>query len=96
MKDIYIIGCGGFAREVYFLIKQIGGYKVKAFVDTVVRVDLIIDDKMIPIISEKKLLEKNFTVKPYLAIGIGDPKIIQQISKNIKVIKKYFKVKYNV
>lgn len=33
MKDIVIVGAGGFGREVYYLIKQIGNYHIKGFID---------------------------------------------------------------
>lgn len=81
MKDIYIFGSGGFSREVYFLIKQIGGYEVKAFVDIESRNHLFVDEREIPVISEDKLMEIERNVKPLLCIGLGDPKLIEKVTK---------------
>jgi sugar O-acyltransferase (sialic acid O-acetyltransferase NeuD family) len=81
MKDIYILGSGGFSREVYFLINQIGGYEVKAFVDIQAGECLFLNGKKIPVISEDELLLMKFSVNPFLAIGIGDPKLINKITE---------------
>lgn len=84
MIDIYIIGAGGFAREVYFLIKQLEKYKVKAFVDINVGKYLNIDDKKIPIISEDNLEEIKASKNNCIAMGIGNPKLIKKTTTRFR------------
>lgn len=81
MKDLYIIGCGGFAKEVYFLAKVIGSYNIKAFINNVKAEPIVFAEEIIPVIEEQdffKLTKDNIC----LAFGIGDPKLIQKLSSN--------------
>lgn len=77
MKDIYILGAGGFAREVYFLISQVGNYSVKGFVDVKAGPAIKIGDKMVSVLGEDDLIPLKGAS---LAIGIGNPKIIRKLA----------------
>lgn len=74
MKDIVIIGSGGFAKEVKFLIDQINNnnklYKFKGYIDFDVTKDNVIGD-------DNYLIRQNKLIA--VALGIGNPKM----SKNI-------------
>lgn len=80
MKNIYILGCGGFAKEVYTLIKSIGGYEVKAFVDLKEKEDILFNKRAIPVISEDQLISIGNTQDVNLAIGLGDPVVIKKLA----------------
>lgn len=79
MKDIYIIGSGGFSKEVYFLIKQIGGYQIKGFVDIEQQEDILINNEYVSVISEDNLIST--FPGSCLAIGLGNPKLIAKVSE---------------
>lgn len=84
MEDIYIIGSGGFAKEVYFLLKEINKFKIKAFVDVQDGDDIIFSEKSIPIITEDDFLKLKFSNKPNLVMGLGDPILLDKIAKKFK------------
>ena len=82
MNNIYIIGAGGFAKEVYSLLKDFGIYEITGFIDVNPNSDsLTIGNDTIPIIDEDIFLSdyKNVSV----CIGTGYPNVIK------KIIKKY-------
>ena len=75
MKN-YIIGCGGFSKEVFFVAKR-NGIKIDGFID-IVKKNIKIGDKEFESIEEKEILlfdkkETNFY------IGLGSPKTIKNI-----------------
>lgn len=79
MKDIIIVGAGGFGREIYYLIKKIGQWNVKGF----------IDDKEIDL-TQHKIYDASWigTIKDWIpaenevyAMGISSPKIKEIVSK---------------
>lgn len=82
MKDIYILGSGGFAKEVYYLIREINKknatYKFCGFVDLKSVGNLKIGSFNFPIIGEEEFI-KSYSDKASLAIGIGNPQIIQNL-----------------
>jgi sugar O-acyltransferase (sialic acid O-acetyltransferase NeuD family) len=84
MKDIYILGSGGFAKEVHFLIKEINRnsatpiYNFKAFIDVTKESKLFIGDKSYPIIEEESFLLLP-SKEICLAIGIGNPKALARL-----------------
>jgi sugar O-acyltransferase (sialic acid O-acetyltransferase NeuD family) len=84
MEDIYILGSGGFAKEVYFLIKEISEFEVIAFIDTEAKNEIVFSERSIPVISEEHFLSKNFKTKPKLAMGIGNPKLICKLGEKFK------------
>lgn len=78
--DIYIIGSGGFAKEVYFLLKRSTNFKLKGFVDiNSTNSHVNFNGESYPIIDE------DFFIKNYkgsnVCVGIGNPKIIRMIQK---------------
>ncbi|WP_423736753.1 acetyltransferase [Chitinophaga caseinilytica] len=77
MKKIFILGSGGFAKEVYSLIHAIGGYVVEGFIDLSAREPVQLGPVSLPVFAESYLEE--LTEKPALAIGVGDPKLIQKL-----------------
>lgn len=79
MKEIYILGAGGFAKEIYFLITQIGGYVVKAFIDLKTSPDTMmpIGKTSIPVLGEEQLDDLKDIC---LAIGVGDPRLNKKIT----------------
>ncbi|MCX6306286.1 MAG: acetyltransferase [Bacteroidetes bacterium] len=81
MKDVYILGSGGFAKEVHFLLRQIGGYQIKAFVEKDASSPIQIGDFLTPVISEDELASFKNT---NLVIGIGDPGIVTMLSEKFK------------
>lgn len=81
MKDIYIIGCGGLAKEIYFLLRTIGGYNLKGFINHEKVDDIIFKTNVVPVILESEFLKFANNNNTNLAIGIGNPKIIMKIIK---------------
>jgi len=85
-NDIYVLGCGGFSKEVLLLIDAIGTYNFKGFIDyDPSESELFIGQKSFPVISEKDFLQKYpSTSNIMLAIGVGDPKLINKLSEKFK------------
>lgn len=82
MKKAYIIGAGGFSKEVYLLLKRVGKYQFCGFIDNQPDVpEIRIGTLSYPIISEEFFLnqqpDKNDTA---LFIGIGNPQIINKVA----------------
>lgn len=78
--DIYILGAGGFAKEVALLAETLG-YNICGFIDKEIGHPIKFGKKHIPLINEvdfinSKVINKN---KVFLAIGIGDPNIISKL-----------------
>lgn len=71
MKDILILGAGGFAKEVHYLIREIGGYNILGFIHEKSSDKIVINDIIYTIFNENEAL--NFNKDTCLAIGIGDP-----------------------
>ena len=87
INDIYIIGNGGFAKEVYFLLEEIGIFNVKGFVDHQPKeTKIIFNNKTIPIFDEDFFL-KNM-IGETIVIGIGKPNIIDKVFNKYKNFKK--------
>ncbi len=78
MKDIYILGAGGFAKEVHFLIRQIGGYTIRAFVNREPLPPIRVGNTDYPVITDAQL---NGAKSSLLAIGVGDPKLIARLTQ---------------
>ncbi|MCC6180936.1 MAG: NeuD/PglB/VioB family sugar acetyltransferase [Bacteroidia bacterium] len=83
-KKIYIIGSGGFAKEVYFLIKEIGNYQFVGFIDIDVKEDVCFKEGTFKVLSESEFLENNKPINVNLALGIGNPKITNKIIEKFK------------
>ena len=79
-KKLYILGAGGFAKEVYFLAKETGHYDVVAFVDLHPNDPIVFAERSIPVISDAEfdiIQETNMC----LAMGIGNPILIERLCK---------------
>lgn len=94
MKDIYILGSGGFAKEVYFLINEINNkfekptYNFRGFINKTDEIkEIKIGKKYIPVIFEDHFLNKSTSESICLAIGLGDPIILKKIHD--RFIEKY-------
>lgn len=80
MKDIYILGSGGFAKEVYFLITSIQKYDIKGFIDIKQGNDIIFGGNNIPVLSEEAFLKDIKPNQASIAMGIGEPALIQKLA----------------
>jgi len=82
-KNIYIIGCGGFSKEVFYLINETEEFNVKGFVEhNPTKPFFFIDNQEIPIIDEDLFIE---TFKgENVVIGIGRPLIIERLTNKFK------------
>ena len=82
-EDIYIVGSGGFAKEVYFLLKEINQYNFKGFIDYKPKSEfLIINSKKLPIIDEEIFLNKYKNTN--VVIGVGKPNLLKTLSCKFK------------
>ena len=86
MKKAYILGAGGFAKEVHLLIKRTKQYNFKGFIVFKPTEDTIkIGGQPYSLIDESFFLEKNHTNKDVVIfIGMGDPAIIKKVSEKFK------------
>ncbi len=73
MKDILILGAGGFSKEVHHLIRQIGGYNILGFIHEKPRSSIVYNNQEFVIYNEIEALE--FDEQTCIAIGIGEPLI---------------------
>lgn len=87
-KDYYIIGSGGFAKEVYFLSEEVLGEtgRFQGFIDYKPERSVIEVRG-----REEKVMDEDFFLKnmaPDLEIslfmGIGDPQLVQKLAKRFK------------
>lgn len=83
-KEYYIIGSGGFAKEVYFYTELLldSSYRFKGFIDKNPNIETDnVRGRMEKILDEEEFLEK---VRPSdyitLFMGIGDPKLLTKLS----------------
>jgi sugar O-acyltransferase (sialic acid O-acetyltransferase NeuD family) len=86
-KDvIYIIGTGGFAKEVFFLLKEINLYDFKGFVDFKPKNKyLVIGSDSNPIIDEEEFLSEYKGSN--IVIGVGRPHLLKILSEKFKDFK---------
>lgn len=84
MEPIYILGASGFAKEVYGLIKSLGNYQIKAFVDIKEDLPISLFSQEIPVISEEHFLNIEKPQTSSLVMGIGDPKLLKKLSEKFK------------
>lgn len=86
MKDAYIIGAGGFAKEVYLILKRTKKYNFKGFVNFQPENEIIrVGDGDFKVFEEGYFLEN---VRPseqvVVFIGMGDPEIIKKVAQKFK------------
>ncbi|MBT4790929.1 MAG: acetyltransferase [Halobacteriovoraceae bacterium] len=87
MRDIFIFGSGGFAKEIAHLIKDINlskerdeNYNIAGFIDTAPQINtLTIGKNQFPIFDEKTFFETTGHDNASFTIGIGDPQIREKI-----------------
>jgi len=88
-KDIYILGAGGFAKEVLHLINEINQvncdeYSFKGFIDREEEQE-VIGSQSFPIYAEDKLINSiNSEENLHFAIGVGSPELIEKLSSKFK------------
>mgnify|MGYP000314269220 CR=1 FL=1 len=80
MKEIYILGAGGFAKEVYGLILDIGNFSIEGFISKEEASNIQMGDSEIPVLSEEQFFKKKLSSETSLALGIGDPKLTELLS----------------
>jgi sugar O-acyltransferase (sialic acid O-acetyltransferase NeuD family) len=90
MKKSYIIGAGGFAKEVHLILKNSSvflDYEFGGFLDfNPTKETLSIGQIDFPIINENDFLKNKVTPKNViLFLGLGDPKLIQKIEKTFSM-----------
>lgn len=86
-QSIYILGSGGFAKEVYFLIKEIDGFDFKGFVDLDENENISFEEGEFRVYSEKEFLKEENPQTTQLAIGVGSPSLIHKLSSKFKDFK---------
>lgn len=87
MKDIYVLGSGGFAKEVHFLINDINAsskkkpiYNFKGYIDKLSATDEVkFGEKKFPVFREDIFFCSDQFNKVDLAIGIGTPHILEKL-----------------
>lgn len=88
MEYIYIFGTSGFAREIYYLIKDTQKYIVKAFIDLSVNQKqsfIKVDESYIPIIEEDVFYKGcNQLDKPNASVAIANNAIVEKITKRFQ------------
>ncbi len=82
MQQIFILGSGGFAKEVFALIKQIGSYEFSGFIDIDKKPDIIIGGKNYKVYAENYLENVDKDIR--LVIGVGDPKLIEKLANKFR------------
>lgn len=86
-EDIYIIGSGGFAKEVYSIVKTIKKFNFLGFVDSSNQKSQIeLFGENLPIIEEQYFLNNIQNVN--IIFGVGNPKLIH------KLVKKFINYKF--
>ncbi len=84
-KNYYILGCGGFAKEVYFLSNQIlknENYQFKGFIDyKPIITDIEACKNKLPVIDEDYFLNNVLpNDETLIFMGVGEPKLIEKLS----------------
>ena len=86
MKEAYILGAGGFAKEVHLLIKRNKQYNFQGFIVFNSNEDSIkIGSQLFPVIDENFFLKNNQSKKDIVIfIGMGDPSTIKKVTEKFK------------
>ncbi len=82
MTDLWILGAGGFAKEVCWLARATGKFNVRGFFDLSGGYETVIGNISYPVLPEGAIatLKKGSA----LAIGSGDPHVIAKLSARYK------------
>lgn len=85
LKDIYIIGSGGFAKEVAFLLESINKlnptWNIAGYIDRKEKIGER-NGKYSVVACDEDLL--NWVTPLSIAVGIGNPEVIKKIIENLK------------
>jgi sugar O-acyltransferase (sialic acid O-acetyltransferase NeuD family) len=82
-KNIYVVGSGGFAKEVYFLIKETKLYDFKGFIEyKSTEKSLTFNGEILPVIDEDVFFNENKNAT--IAIGVGRPHLVKKIAEKFK------------
>jgi sugar O-acyltransferase (sialic acid O-acetyltransferase NeuD family) len=82
MRELYIVGSGGCAKDVYFVAKATDAYDKYYFVDIEKKDPVKIGPVSIPVIAEEELAYKGKDT--HVVIAIGNPVIVQKLSARFK------------
>ena len=83
MGNIWIIGSGGFSKEVCFWIKSSTDYKVQGFIEKKpINDKIVLSNDVIPIIDEDYFIS-NFKGEN-VCLGIGNPSARKEIHLKFK------------
>jgi len=86
MRDIYIFGAGGFAKEVFFLIHDINGaerkYNFAGFIDMKpASSSMSIGELQCPILDEETFFNSPAAKESSFALGMGNTKVLNKINQ---------------
>lgn len=87
MKDIVIVGAGGFGRETALMVEQLHAWNIIGFYDDGLKPKTIVDG--LPVRGNVSRLNE-VTHDLAVVIAIADPSIRQQIANSLKNQKLYF------
>lgn len=83
-KPLFIIGAGGFAKEVYFLLKEVDPqasvYSFQGFVNPETAAPVKVAGKDLPVISELDFFSRA-TLGTSVVLGIGNPAVSAKVMK---------------
>jgi sugar O-acyltransferase (sialic acid O-acetyltransferase NeuD family) len=85
MKEIYILGSGGLAKEVCFLLQDLNRkeahYLIKGFVDVTGGQIRKVGGEEFQVYEEQEVLDKTESSAVHFAIGVGNPALIETLVK---------------
>ncbi|MEL6561615.1 MAG: acetyltransferase [Bacteroidota bacterium] len=83
MRKSYIIGVGGFAKEVFFLLKtkRYVDQSFAGFIDKGESRKVMIGNEELDVINEDDFLNSPNASDSLIYVGIGNPKILQNIQR---------------
>lgn len=87
MQDIYIIGAGGFGREIQWLIERVNAvhktWEIKGYIDDN-SVGMINDHPIVGTVEEFVQEHKNDTQRPAVVCAIGNSKVRRKVIDRVK------------
>lgn len=79
MKDLVIVGAGGFGRETALMVEQMNSWKLIGFYDDGLEPGSMVEDR--PVLGKVDML--NHSKEVAVVIAIADPAIRQRISSSL-------------
>lgn len=77
MNGVWILGAGGLAKEICWLVRSTGLFTVRGFIDKVGSAPIVVSGQEFPVIPEGNLPE--LPIDDMLALGVGDPGLRLQL-----------------